>query len=228
MFGSNSHEKAYLAPFLGFLLILALGEGIAHFFEGSAFWMIMCPRYWVFPLQTVVCGALLVRGWRAYDLRCPSHALLAAGVGGAAFVLWIARSQWLGWPARLDGFDPSFFGPSGWPYFLNVSARFLRLVVIVPLVEEIFWRGFLLRYLIDENFESVSFGSFSWKSFSIVTAGFCLEHTPADWPAAIITGILYNLLACRSRSLSACVFAHALTNLLLGIYVMRTGQWGFW
>ena len=50
----------------------------------------------------------------------------------------------------------------------------------------------------------------------------------ADWPAAALTGALYNFVAYRTRSLSACVLAHALTNALLGLWILRTGQWGFW
>jgi CAAX prenyl protease-like protein len=86
----------------------------------------------------------------------------------------------------------------------------------------------LLRYLIREDFTNVPIGAFSWRSFGIVTAGFCLEHAPADWPAAVLTGMLFNLVAYRTRSLSACVLAHAVTNALLGGYILRTGQWGFW
>ena len=106
--------------------------------------------------------------------------------------------------------------------------RFVRLVLVVPLVEEIFWRGFLLRYLIAERFETVPFGTFSWLSFTAVTAAFCFSHSRPDWPAAIATGALYNLVAYRTRSLASCVLAHVLTNLALGAWIMMTKQWGFW
>jgi len=235
MFGATSREKAYIAPFLGFLLIAALGEAVAHFCDGAAFWMASAPRYWVFPLQTVVSGALLAQGWRLVEWRFPRHWLLAFAQGALAFAigaialaLWIAPQEWLGQPPRREGFDPEFFGAFGWPYALNLGMRFLRLVIVVPFIEEVFWRGFLLRYLIDGDFARVPFGTFSWKSFIIVTLAFCAEHAPPDWPAALATGILYNFLACRTRNLAACVFAHAVTNLMLGIYVLHTRQWGFW
>ncbi len=228
MFGATPHEKAYLAPFLGFLAVALLGEIVGRLFQGNSFWMAAEPRYWVLPLQTLFAGALLWRYWRSYSLRRPAGVGFATLIGAVALVLWIAPQEWLGAPARLDGFHPEFFGADGWPYWLNVSARFVRLVIVVPLVEEIFWRGFLLRYLIDDDFMDVPIGAFSWKSFGIVTAGFCLEHSFADWPAAILTGALFNLVAYRTRSLSACVLTHAVTNLILGIYVMRSGQWGFW
>jgi len=50
----------------------------------------------------------------------------------------------------------------------------------------------------------------------------------ADWPAAVITGGLYNLVAYRTKSLFTCVVTHSLTNLLLGVWIMQTKQWGFW
>ncbi len=228
MFGATRSEKAYLAPFLAFFATLALGGAIGHFFDGFAFWMVREPSYWVFPLQILVCGILLARYWRAYEWEPPRRAWIAIGIGILSLLLWIAPQQWLGFPPRLEGFDPAFFGADGWPYAVNVTLRFIRLVIIVPLVEEIFWRGFLLRWLINEDFTKVPMGTFSWRSFALVTAGFCLEHAPTDWPAAILTGMLFNYVAYRTRSLSACVLAHAVTNALLGIYVLRTGQLGFW
>jgi CAAX prenyl protease-like protein len=228
MFGAITQERAYFAPFAAFLALLAVGAAAAHFGDGYALWPVRAPRYWVYPAQTLLCAVLLARGWRHYALRPPRRTFFAIGVGILALLLWIAPQQWLGFPARSEGFDPAFFGADGWPYGLNLGLRFLRLVLIVPLVEEIFWRGFLLRYLIREDFTQVPFGTFSWSSFGIVTAGFCFEHSLADWPAAALTGALYNLVAYRTRSLSACVLTHAVTNALLGAYVLRTGQWGFW
>jgi uncharacterized protein len=247
MFGATPAEKAYTGPFLVFLALLALGEVAAGIFDGRAFWMAAEPRYWIFPLQTFVCGVLLARWWRHYSLRLPGAKplLWAAGIGIAVLALWIGPAWAAGWvkdrasleslpllgsafSPRLRGFEPEFFGAEGPAYFANVAVRFVRLVVIVPLVEEIFWRGFLLRWLIHHDFTRVPIGAFSWPSFWIVTAGFCLEHHPADWPAAVLAGALYNLVAYRTGSLAACVLSHALTNLLLGLYVMQTRQWGFW
>jgi CAAX prenyl protease-like protein len=231
MFGSVPEEKAYIAPFAVFLGFLALAEFVGKIFDGIAGpWWLSEPRLWVFPLQTLVCGWLVARWWRFYDLKKPSLRALAfaTGVGVLVLVIWIAPQQWLGVAARRDGFDPTYFGSSGWPFVVTVALRFIRLAVVVPLVEEIFWRGYLLRVFVDDPFENVRIGAFSWLSFGIVTAGFCLEHQLAVWPAAIAAGALYNLVAYRTHSLTACVVAHAITNLLLGIFVMRSGQWGFW
>lgn len=229
MIVSTSEEKAYLAPFLVFLGFLLLNEFVGKIFEGQAgAWWIAEPSLWIFPLQTVICGWLLARYWRFYPLRLEPGAAWATAIGVLVLLIWIAPQAWLGFPARRDGFDPTYFAPGSWAFGVTVALRFLRLVIVVPLLEEIFWRGFLLRYLINERFTSVPFGSFSWLSFGVVTVGFCFEHRFSDWPAALLAGALYNLVAYRTRSLSACVLAHAVTNLLLGIFVMRTGQWGFW
>jgi hypothetical protein len=228
MFGATLQERAYLAPFLAFLLAMAAGSAIAHVGEGEAYWVWNQPRYWVYPAQAFLCAALLIRGWRWYEGMAPRKIVLTIAIGVLALLLWIAPQQWLGFPRRSEGFDPNFFGAVGWPYLLNVGLRLVRLIVIVPLLEEIFWRGFLLRYLIDHDFARVPMGAFSWASFAIVTGGFCLEHSPPDWPAAAATGALYNVVAYRTRSLGSCVLAHAVTNALLGAYILHTGQWGFW
>jgi uncharacterized protein len=228
MSGAHPKQRAYLAPFLAFLILTALGSAVAHFGDGRAFWVFSQPRYWVYPLQTVGCAALLIRGWPTYEMQAPRRPLWTIGIGVLALLLWIAPQEWQGMPRRLDGFNPEFFGATGWPYAVNLGLRLVRLVVVVPLLEEIFWRGFLLRYLINEDFTQVPMGAFSWRSFAIVTAGFCLEHSMPDWPAAILTGALYNLAAYRTRSLGSCVLVHALTNALLGAYVLHTRQWGFW
>ncbi len=287
MFGATSQEKAYIGPFAVFMGFLALNELVRKIFDGvDAAWWMSEPQFWVFPLQTLVCGWLLVKYWKYYELGPPRGIVWWVGVGILVLLLWIAPQVWLGYPARLDGFDPTYFEQSGAAFYSTVALRFVRLVIVVPLLEEIFWRGFLLRYLaqIDgreifrgalesiheklsdllgerslfrwpaaqllkltqrleravgkapptvpqseaQPFHAVPFGSFSWLSFIIVTAGFTAVHLPEDRVAAAITGMLYNFVAYRTRSLSACVLAHAVTNLLLGIYIMRTGQWGFW
>jgi CAAX prenyl protease-like protein len=228
MFGASTTEKAYFAPFLAFFAVMGLGVVVEHFGDGQAFWIWSETRYWVCPLQTVVCGGILIRYWSLYGMKAPAKPLLTVGIGLLALILWIAPQEWLHLAKRWEGFNPAFFGETGWRYGLNLGTRFLRLVVVVPLLEEIFWRGFLLRYLVDEDFSRVPMGAFSWRSFIIVALGFCFEHSMPDWPAAFLTGALYNLVAYRTRSLSSCVLAHAVTNALLGLYVLHTRQWGFW
>lgn len=143
-------------------------------------------------------------------------------------MIWIAPQAFFGFAPRVDGFNPLVFGGEPVLFWFELIFRFARLVAVVPLVEEIFWRGFLLRYLIDENFARVPVGAFSWFSFAAVTLAFMFTHAMPDWPAALVCGAVYNLVAYRTRSLASCVMAHAITNLLLGIWITHTRQWGFW
>lgn len=227
MLGVTFAARAYLGPFVAFFAILLLSQGVAAVFEGQAAWYLSAPQYWSYPMQTLVCGALLMRWWRRYDFALGRGWFFASAIAVLVWLIWITPQTWLGRAPRMDGFNPWFFS-SNTANYAGLAMRFVRLVVVVPLVEEIFWRGFLLRWLVDPHWERVSFGTFTWRSFLLTTAGFALEHQLADWPAALLCGALYNLVAIRTRSLGACVLAHAATNLLLGIWVMRTGQWGFW
>jgi hypothetical protein len=229
MFGAVPEDKAYFAPFLAFVALLLVGQTVEKLFEGEQVsWVFSEPQYWVNPAQTLLCGALIFRWRRCYELTAPKRPGVALAVGVLVLILWIAPQGALGFPKRIEGFEPNFFGTSGAAYWLNLGLRLARLVVVVPFVEEIFWRGFLLRFVIDAHYRRVPFGTFRWDSFAVVTGGFMLEHNFPDWPAAALAGALYNFVAYRTRSLSACVLAHAATNLLLGLYVLRTGQWGFW
>src|SRR4029077_1018392 len=101
---------------------------------------------------------------------------IGLAVGILVFGLWVSPQAVLGFPPRVDGFNPDLLLPDLKLYWATVVFRFLRLVIVVPLVEEIFWRGFLLRYLINEKFDEVPFGTFSWLSFGVVTIAFAFSH----------------------------------------------------
>jgi CAAX prenyl protease-like protein len=200
----------------------------------------------VYPLQTAVCGGLLAFFWRNYTFQPWRGFLLATLLGVLGIAIWILPG-WLydvtdlkhdprtaipllGLTLRTGGFDPSIFETSpGW-YAAVICMRFIRLIVIVPLIEEIFWRGFLMRYVIagDRPFTGVPFGRHHWLSFGVTTGAFMLVHAKEDWLGALVFGSLMYFLCVRSRSLAACVWMHAVANLLLGIYVLITRQWGFW
>ena len=208
-----------------FLAFLGIGQWLPRF--GSSF-ALQHPEFWLYPLQTVSCGALLICFRRSYDfdrLRRVGFTLLVAAI---VFLIWIFPQQFLRFTPRTLGFDPTLLSNSPAIYWLTIALRFVRLVIVVPFVEEIFWRAFLLRFLIDENFERVAFGKFNLRSFAVVALLFALSHSRPDWAAALCAGILYNLVAYRTRSLASCVLAHAFTNALLGLWIMQTRQWGFW
>ncbi|MFN2540788.1 MAG: CAAX prenyl protease-related protein [Chthoniobacterales bacterium] len=217
---------AHIVPFLAFAALLLLNSALRKI--DNQLWLTL-PEYWTYPVQTFLCGALLISFRPAYDLGWPRKIGFAVLVAIVVFVIWISPQAILGFPRRTVGFNPFLlFNQSSPLYWIELILRFARLVVVVPFVEEIFWRGFLLRYLIDENFERIGIGAFSWFSFVVVTIGFALSHSPADWPVAVVAGGLYNIVAYRTKSLASCILAHAFTNLLLGCWIMQTKQWGFW
>ena len=208
-----------------FLAFLAINSAVKS--DALSLWR-SAPEFWIYPLQTFVCAGLLLYFWRRYSIRRPRLVGLTLAVAVLVFALWISPQQWFHLTPRTMGFNPDVFATRPSLYWPTVAMRFLRLVVVVPFVEEIFWRGFLLRYVVNERFEDVEIGTFSWPSFAVVTVAFALAHSMADWPAALITSALYNFVAYRSRSLGSCILAHAVTNLLLGLWIMATRQWGFW
>lgn len=184
-------------------------------------------RFVIFPLQTLICGVVLLWFWKSYEFSWGRGWLAGVLAGILVWVIWVSPQAFFGFAPRTKGFNPDLLAATSY-YWPTVILRFLRLVIIVPLVEEIFWRGFLMRYLINEDFTKVRFGTYRPLSFFAVALLFMLVHTPADYPAALLTGIIFNLVAVKTGSLSACVLAHAVANFGLGLYVMATKQWGFW
>ena len=158
MIGTTPHERAYIGPFFLFLAFLLFTELVGKLGAFSGHWAFTGAKYWVFPVQSVVCLVVLWR-WRGLVTLGPWRGMAIATLAGAlSLVIWIAPQAWLGAEPRLSGFDPAFFGENGAPYWMNVLARMLRMVIVVPLVEELFWRGFLLRFFIKDEFQTVPFG----------------------------------------------------------------------
>jgi CAAX prenyl protease-like protein len=205
-------------------------------------WWRSAPEHWIYPIQTLVCGALLLWFRKDYAFKPVRGLGLATLLGVVGIAIWFLPAwlwsqwrasrtiAWLGFTPRLEGYDPTIFQSSPVAYSTDLVMRFLRLVVVVPLVEEIFWRGFLMRYVIAEGrpFESVPFGKHDWRAYGVTTVAFMLVHQMEDWLGALVFGSLMYFLCIRSKSLAACVWMHAVANLALGIYVMKTRQWGFW
>lgn len=105
-----------------------------------------------------------------------------------------------------------------------LAVRLLGLIMVVPVIEEFFLRGFLMRFVMTERWWEVPFGNVNRLA---VIAGILvpvLMH-PQEAVAAIAWFSAVTWLMIRTRSIWDCVFAHAVTNLLLGIYVISSGQW---
>lgn len=223
---------AHVAPLVIFAVLLVAPDlarraGAA---AGSTSLWLRRPEYWVFPLQTMLCGVALLWFRREYRFAPMGLRAVAWGLGAGALALavWVAPQGVFGAAARTGGgFDPTPLAGEPAIYWAVLVARLVRLAVVVPFVEEVFWRGFLLRYLVDEDFTRTAY-RFQPLAFGVVVVGFTFEHGSADWLPAAFVGVLYNLVAIRTQSLGACVLAHTVTNAGLGAYILATRQWGFW
>ena len=242
---------AHVAPFavfMGFILVL---EAFAHFdFLGwdhpAAPWWRRAPEHWLYPLQSVVCMVMVLRWWRVYELRWSPRAMLvgaAFGVVGIGF--WLLPTTlydhlglagepdgWrrgLGLAPRTEGFDPWVFASPA-ACWVALVMRFFRAAVVVALVEEVFWRGFAMRFVLDwqGDYWKQPFGKPSWRSYVVVTGAFMLVHARVDWAGAFVYGSLAYWLCVWTKSLSACVAMHAVANFLMGCHAVACGKHGLW
>jgi CAAX prenyl protease-like protein len=107
-----------------------------------------------------------------------------------------------------------------------VLVRGLGLVVLVPLIEELFWRSFLMRFVIDpDDFRRVPIGRVTWLAGAVTAVLFALAHP--EWLPALLTGAAWALLLHHTKSLAACLASHVTANLLLICYTIATNSWRF-
>jgi CAAX prenyl protease-like protein len=190
------------------------------------------PAAW-FPAAYVV-KALVVTAclfiWREplADIRFDARVVLPSVLLGLiVFVAWIALDKLVPYPhlGSRTAFDPRPLQGSGWwPAFL--VARLYGLVLMVPVMEEIFWRSFLLRFLTQSDFRSLPIGTFSSTALWVMVAASAFSHP--EWLVGIVASVAYALWIKRSRSLFGAIVAHATTNGALGAYVLATGEWQYW
>ena len=216
---------ARVVPFAAFLVLLAARGALPA--DGSAG---IDPR-WLYAATVAIVGALLAWFWRDYGelvrqtLPSATEAALAVGVGVLVFGLWIhldAPMVRIGEPSA--GFVPiDAAGHLMWPL---IAIRWIGAALLVPVMEELFWRSFLMRWVQSPQFESVVPQRVGPKAIVLSTFVFMLAHTL--WLAAIIAGLAYAWLYVRTGKLWVPVIAHAVTNGVLGVWVVHTGQWAFW
>lgn len=203
-----------------------------RFLAGQGFFPLDATTlYYLYPIKVLIVGSLLYLFREHYhelsfkNLTSLQATLAACGVGLLVFALWVRMDWALTVAAAPQGFNPTLL-PGRITQIIMVLFRMAGAVLIVPLMEELFWRSFLIRYIIDKRFENVPLGTFTWASFLLTVVLFGFEHHYIL--AGILAGVFYNLLLYRTRSLAQCVLSHAVTNLALGIYVVSTGKWQFW
>lgn len=186
---------------------------------------------WVYGAQTLIVAGLLARYWRDYgeltrqnwpEAREAGEAVV---VGIAVFALWVhLDAPWMQLGSPTASFVPlDADGRLIWPL---IALRIAGAALVVPVMEELFWRSFLMRWVQHPGFERVDPQRVGLRALVASTFVFTLAHTL--WLAAVIAGLAYALLYRRSGKLWTAVIAHAVTNGLLGVWVTATGRWEFW
>lgn len=203
----------YAAPFIVFALFTYAGPALN------------LPAGVSYTLKTVLTGAVIYyyRDIFRYEIQ-PKFSLTAVFSGVLVFFVWVVP----------DSFYPhighSEFNPynqaSGVAVYYLLAIRLAGASLLVPIMEELFWRSFALRFVVQSDFKSVPLGNFSWFSFIVVSLAFGFEHH--RWLVGIAAGMIYAWTLYRSKNLFEPILAHAVTNLLLGIYVIQTESWSFW
>lgn len=158
--------------------------------------------------------------WQAMGWRGAALAVLS---GIVVLVLWITLDA--GWMqvGSSAGFDPRTDGRIDW---LLVGLRIAGAALVVPVMEELFWRSFLLRWIDSPDFRNVNPASIKLKAFIVTVILFGFEHNL--WLAGIVAGAAYSLLYMRSNNLWMAIIAHGVTNGLLGVWIVYSGQWTYW
>lgn len=219
---SYSPTVPYVVPFAAFMALLGLSL------------VLPLPALADQVLRLAVMAAVLYFVARpALDFRVSQWAgsLL---IGIVIFALWIAPD--LLFPAYRHSFlfDNPLIGtarsslPEAARHDVPVLwLRSLRAVLVVPIVEELFWRGWLMRWTIEQDFQRVPLGAYSALSFWTVALLFASEHGPY-WDVGLMAGIIFNWWMIRTKSLGDLILAHAVANACLCVYVIAAGKWEYW
>lgn len=206
----------YIIPYAIFIGLSLLGSQ----FENGI--------YVMYPIKTIAVAISLYAFRKSYTELSQTinfkSIFIALVVGSIVFIIWVLP-EGLYPTLGQSQFNPFIFENKLWIKFL-ITFRLIGAVIVVPIFEELFWRSFLLRWIINQDFKKVPLGKFTWLSFILVTLFFGLEHH--HWLVGIAAGAIYNGLLYQKKNLWDCIIAHAVTNFFLGIYVLISQQWGYW
>jgi CAAX prenyl protease-like protein len=223
----NRYNPALLAramPFFAYMAVLAITDGIGRFgFAGV-------DLRWLYAVKIAVVVSLLLYFKNQYqELTFPGaitlrHWVWSIAVGSAVFVAWInLDAAWMVLGSSA-GFNPTAAG--GGINLALVLTRLLGATLVVPVMEELFWRSLVLRWIDQADFMHADPARCSRLAFSVVVVLFGFEHNL--WFAGMVAAVAYNFLYMQTRNLWLPVVAHAVTNGLLGLWVLYADHWEFW
>lgn len=220
---SSTRTIAWVAPFAVFMLWLAAAPTVG------------IPQPWESIARVSVLVAVLATVSRdvVRSLRI-RYALSSTLIGLAVFALWIApdylvpgwRSHWL-LQNDITGRITTSIPVADLGNPLVVSLRIVRAALLVPILEELFWRGWLPRWLVNPSWQQVPLGTYTTLAFVGTALLFAAEHGPY-WDVGLLCGLIYNAWMWKTKSLGDLVLTHAVTNAALSAYVLATGDYSYW
>lgn len=187
----------------------------------------------------ILISGILVYFRKQYFAQFPwrfSPLSIVVGVVGVVLWVWIcafgvetAFFEYFGWSKSVarPSFNPYEQISDPGARYAFLFFRFALLAVIVPIVEELFLRGWLIRYIDNPNWWTVAIPSLSFGAIATATAYGVLAH-PGEAIAALVWFSLVSWLMVKTGNIWDCVIAHGVTNLLLGLYVIWKGAWHLW
>jgi exosortase E/protease (VPEID-CTERM system) len=208
----HNPTAAYLMPLLAILAAGAVSRAISGSFE------------YFYPLRLIAALAVLAHyrnklwalDWR-FGWRAPA-------VGFLVFLVWIAAAHYLApatsMPERLTLMPPGL--RISW-----ILARIAGAVLLVPIAEELAYRGYLMRRWTNADFESVPFHAVRWPALIATAVVFGLAHG-AFWLPGMLAGLVFGLIVVRRGRLGEAVAAHATANALIALSVLAADQWQLW
>ena len=213
--GESPATAAYLVPFLAILAASFLSKAASGYFE------------WLYPLRFLV-AAVALWHYRAelkqIDWRLTRSGWITASLTGAAvFLIWLAPTFWThNQEASPLGATLATLSPAArWTW---ITFRIAAAILTVPIAEELAFRGYLARRLVNREFDSIPFTAVTALSIGLSSTAFGLLHG-RQWFLGILAGLAYAGIMKRKGRLSDAIVAHAVTNLLLAIWVLASGDW---
>jgi exosortase E/protease (VPEID-CTERM system) len=145
--------------------------------------------FWQIDKLAVSAGIVIGLLWIAFGLTDSTASPLNTALASLPFGVW------LGW----------------------VVLRLIGTIVMVPVVEELLFRGYLLDRFSHNG------GVTRMIGLLLSTGLFAVMHE--RWALAGCAGLVYGLLYLRSYRVTDPIVAHSASNAIIGFYALATAQW---
>ena len=221
--GEAAATPAYLVPFLAIIAASCVSRLVGTS-AGTGFEQL-------YGLRFVAAGVAL---WiyrselKKLDWR---FGWVGPAVGAGVFCVWIAPEFWGPWVGMhgvaASGLGAALVALPAWERLGWLVVRVTAAVFTVPIAEELAFRGYLARRLMNREFDQVAFRALGAVSIAVSSIAFGAMHG-AQWAVGIAAGVAYALVVKRTGRFGEALAAHATSNLLLAAWVLGRGDWGMW